>query len=93
MYPTTRDPPAHTGRNLGRPGGRLLEMSYRLATLASAGPWGAGVTLVSGELIAAAHLDLDDVEVALLRAAVGDHAHEAAVWLLATEGNSDPSQR
>jgi hypothetical protein len=34
----------------------------------------------------AADLDLDEVEVALLRAAVGDYAAEAAVLLLANDG-------
>ena len=44
-----------------------------------------GETLVIIEPIAA-DLDLDEVEVALLRAAVGDYAAEAAVLLLATTG-------
>ena len=44
-----------------------------------------GETLVIIEPIAA-DLDLDEVEVALLRAAVGDYAAEAAVLLLANDG-------
>jgi hypothetical protein len=43
------------------------------------------VTLVIIEPIAA-DLDLDELEVALLRAAVGDYAAEAAVLLLANDG-------
>src|SRR3954447_13003546 len=44
-----------------------------------------GETLVIIEPIAA-DLDLEEVEVALLRAAVGDYAAEAAVLLLANDG-------
>src|SRR4051794_34759192 len=44
-----------------------------------------GETLVIIEPIAA-DLDLDEVEVALLRAAVGDYAAEAAALLLANDG-------
>src|SRR4051812_46621170 len=44
-----------------------------------------GETRVITEPIAA-DLDLDEVEVALLRAAVGDYAAEAAVLLLANDG-------
>jgi hypothetical protein len=64
---------------------RLMGMSYPLATLTCRGLGTEGETLVIIEPIAA-DLDLDEVEVALLRAAVGDYAAEAAVLLLANNG-------